>query len=260
MFSRAVKLLSRRHAQSLATLAIACAVTMPGAAQSRATVTADDYSRAEKFLNYNTGPLVANGPVRANWLQGDRFWYRNQGATAAEFFLVDAVKGTKAPAFNHAAVATALTAAMGKPVTAARLPFQQITFAADSASFSFDADGKRWTCDVQGTKCSSADRPATVPNSELSPDGKYAAYIKDWNLFVRDMTTGRDIQLTTEGLRLRHRQRRLDQQRAAGGQVVARLEEARHLPAGSAQERRHVPGQYRGRPSHASGVEVPAAR
>ncbi len=174
---------------------------MPGAAQSRATVTADDYSRAEKFLNYNTGPLVANGPVRANWLQGDRFWYRNQGATAAEFFLVDAVKGTKAPAFNHAAVATALTAAMGKPVTAARLPFQQITFAADSASFSFDADGKRWTCDVQGTKCSSADRPATVPNSELSPDGKYAAYIKDWNLFVRDMTTGRDIQLTTDGVK-----------------------------------------------------------
>ncbi|MFM8535640.1 MAG: DPP IV N-terminal domain-containing protein, partial [Acidimicrobiia bacterium] len=184
----------------LATLAIACAFTMPGAAQTRATVTADDYARAEKFLNYNTGPLVANGPVRANWLPGDRFWYRNQGA-AAEFFLVDAVKGTKAPAFNHAAVATALTAAMGKPVTAARLPFQQITFAADSASFSFDADGKRWTCDVQGTRCWSADRPATVPNSELSPDGTYAAYIKDWNLFVRDLTTGRDIQLTTDGVK-----------------------------------------------------------
>jgi dipeptidyl-peptidase-4 len=194
-------LLSRRQAPLLATVAIACAITLPGSAQSRATVTADDYQRAEKFLNYNTTPLVANGPVRATWLPGDRFWYRNQGATTAEFFLVDAVKGTKAPAFNHAAVAAALTTAMGKPVTAARLPFQQITFAADATSFSFDTGNTRWTCDVQGTKCSSAGRAAAVPNSELSPDGKYAVYIKDWNLWVRDTTTGTDKQLTTDGVK-----------------------------------------------------------
>ena len=97
--------------------------------------------------------------MRANWLPGDRFWYRNQTATGSEFVLVDAAKATKAPAFDHAAVATALTTAMGKPVTAARLPFQQITFAADLQSFWFDSDLKRWTCDVQGKQCSGADRP-----------------------------------------------------------------------------------------------------
>ena len=196
-----MKFQSFRSTLWLAMAVISCAAVMPGSAQTRAAVTADTYSRAERFLNYNTTPLVANGPVRANWLPGDRFWYRNQGAAAAEFFLVDAVKATKAPAFNHAAVATALTAAMGKPVTAARLPFQQITFDADLASFSFDADGRRWTCDVQGTKCASGDRPAAVPNSDLSPNGKYAAYIKDWNLWVRDMTTGADKQLTTDGVK-----------------------------------------------------------
>jgi dipeptidyl-peptidase 4 len=196
-----MKSLSDRSTLWLATAVIVCAVTIPGSAQSRATVSADDYQRAEKFLNYNTTPLVANGPVRATWLPGDRFWYRNQGASSAEFFLVDAVKGTKAAAFNHAAVATALTTAMGRPVTAARLPFQSITFAADMASFSFDAEGKRWTCDMQGAKCSSADRPPTVPNSDVSPDGKYAVYIKDWNLWVRDMTTGTDKQLTTDGVK-----------------------------------------------------------
>ena len=98
--------------------------------------------------------------MRATWLPGDRFWYRNQTANGSEFILVDAAKGTKAPAFDHAAVAAALTTAMGKPVTAARLPFTQITFAADSQSFSFDSDLKRWTCDVQGKQCTSADRPA----------------------------------------------------------------------------------------------------
>lgn len=195
-------LLSHRSVQSLATALITCAVTIPGSAQTRAAVTADDYTRAEKFLAYNTAPLVANGPVRATWIAGsDRFWYRNQDAGGAQFYLVDAAKGTKAPAFNHAAVAAALTTAMGKLVASGRLPFQQVTYAADSLSFSFDADGKRWTCDVQGTRCASADRPGTVPNSELSPDGRYAAYIKDWNLWVRDTTTGTDKPLTTDGVK-----------------------------------------------------------
>ena len=196
-----MSLLAHRSTQLFATAAIALAVTLPGSAQSRATVAVDDYMRAEKFLGYNTTPLVSNGPVRATWISGgDRFWYRNQDADAATFFLVDAAKGTKAPAFNHAAVATALTSAMGKPVAAARLPFTQITFNADLASFRFDAEGKRWTCDVQGARCAASDRPASVPNSELSPDGKYAAYIKDYNLWVRDTATGADLQLTTDGV------------------------------------------------------------
>ena len=193
--------LSRSTVKILAVAVVAAAASIPGSAQSRATVTADDYQRAEKFMNYNTTPLVANGPVRATWLPGDRFWYRNVNATGSEFFLVDAAKATKAPAFDHAAVAKALAAALGKPVQAAQLPFQQISFSADALSFSFDSGNKRWTCDVQGTQCTAADRPAPVPNSELSPDGRYAAYIKDYNLWVRDMTTGADKQLTTDGVK-----------------------------------------------------------
>ena len=176
------------------------AATIPGSAQSRAAVTVDDYARAEKFMGYNTNPLVSNGPVRATWLPGDRFWYRNQDANGTQFILVEAAKGTKAPAFNHAAVAATLSTVMGRSINAARLPFNQITFSADSTSFSFDTDGKRYTCDLQGKACTSAARPATVPNSELSPDGKYAAFIKNWNLWVRDTATGQDKQLTTDGI------------------------------------------------------------
>ena len=194
-------LLSHRSVHALAAVAIVFATTLPGSAQSRAAVTADDYARAEKFLGYNTNPLVSNGAVQATWLPGDRFWYRNQGANGIEFFLVDAAKATKAPAFNHAALAATLTTAMGRPVTAARLPFSQITFAADLQSFSFDSDLKRWTCDVQGKQCTSIDRPAAVPNSELSPDGKLAAFIRDHNLWVRDLATGQDKQLTTDGVK-----------------------------------------------------------
>ncbi len=34
-----------------------------------------------------------------------------------------------------------------------------------------------------------------------SPDGKRAAFIRDWNLWVRDLTTGQDRQLTTDGVK-----------------------------------------------------------
>ncbi len=183
------------------TIAIAAAATVPGSAQSRATVTVADYERAEKFLNYNTNPLVTNGAVNATWMAGDRFGYRNQTATGGEFILVDAGKATRARAFDHAAVAASLTKAMGKPVSAERLPFTQITFAADLQSFWFESDLKRWTCDVRGSQCAGADRRQRAANSVLSPDGKLAAFIRDYNLWVQDVEAGTDKQLTTDGVK-----------------------------------------------------------
>ena len=97
----------------------------------------------------------------------------------------------------------------------------------------------------------------------LSPDKKLGAFIRDWNLWVRDLATGKETQLTTDGvqgLRLRHRQRRLEAHRQRHPALVARLEEDRHLPAGPAQDRRDVPGPRHQRPSQAAGVEVSAGR
>jgi len=39
------------------------------------------------------------------------------------------------------------------------------------------------------------------PNEVLSPDGKKAAYIKDWNLWMRDIATGKETQLTIDGVK-----------------------------------------------------------
>ena len=87
--------MSKHVARAIAIAVLFGAASASGLAQSRATVTVDDYQRAEKFLNYNTTPLVSNGPVRATWLPGDRFWYRNQTARGCEFVLVDAGKAPR---------------------------------------------------------------------------------------------------------------------------------------------------------------------
>ena len=143
----------QRPVHLLAILVIGLAAAAPGAAQQRAAdaprqFTSDDYARAEKWMSYNTTPLVANGPVRATWLPDNRLWYRNQTANGSEFVLVDAGRGTRAPAFDQGRVAAALSTAAGKTFEAARLPFTQITWSADRQSFTVGVDGKRWTCDV----------------------------------------------------------------------------------------------------------------
>jgi dienelactone hydrolase len=189
-----------------AVLAIGLAATAPGAAQQRPDTarqfTSDDYARAEKWMSYNTTPMVANAAVRATWLPDGKLWYRNQAATGTEFILVDSARGTRAPAFDHVRVAAALSAAVGKTIEAGKLPFNQITWYADEQSFTANAEGKRWTCDVQGRQCvAAAPAPPAVPNSALSPDGKRAAFIRDYNLWVKDIATGADTQLTTDGVK-----------------------------------------------------------
>ena len=226
-----------------ATLALTFVATLTGTAQQRAgdaprALTVAEYERAERFMTYNTTPLVSNGAVRATWLPDDRFWYRNQHTSGNEFLLVDAVRGTKAPAFDHAAVAAALTAAMAKPVTAARLPFMQITFDGDRQSFSFHAEGRRWTCDVRGKQCANGNSPATPPNSVVSPDGKLAAFIRDHNLWMRELVAGTDTQLTTDGVKdFGYATDNAGWSRSDAPVVLwsPRLEEDRHVPAGRAR-------------------------
>src|SRR5882762_5500924 len=90
---------------TLAILAASLFATISGVAQQRRAdasrvVTAADYARAEKLMGYNTAPLVFRSGVRPTWLPGDRFWYQITTSDGSEFVLVEAAKGTRAPAFD----------------------------------------------------------------------------------------------------------------------------------------------------------------
>ena len=82
--------------------------------------------------------------VEPHWFAQDtRFWYRNdlKGGTK-EFVLVDAVKGTRALAFDHAKLAAALSKEVEKQYQADRLPFSAIEFSDDARVVRFDAAGE----------------------------------------------------------------------------------------------------------------------
>jgi len=214
MLPRVVRLFPLQLAILLLSFAIAvpCAAQQTGGETPRA-FTAADYARAEKFMGYNTTPLVFHSGVRPTWLPDERFWYRNVGSEGSEFVLVDPAKGTRAPAFDHTKLAAALSAAATTTFDAQHLPFTAFDFSADMLSISFTVRGRLWKCDLSANVCKDEGAAPAGPagpgggragagrNDVLSPDGKRATFIRDWNLWVRDVASGKETQLTSDGVK-----------------------------------------------------------
>jgi dipeptidyl aminopeptidase/acylaminoacyl peptidase len=179
-------------------------VSTAALAQQRPVLTAEDYARAERAMSYNTQALVDHSAGPPNWLAGDRFWYRVLTAQGSEFVLVDPARKTRTAAFDQAKLAAALSAATGKTYEASRLPFRSITFSPDAKAIAFSANDKSWKYDLASGQLSPDTTPAAKPspnaeNEIESPNGQLAAYIKDYNLWVRDTKTNQTTQLTTDG-------------------------------------------------------------
>ena len=179
----------------------------PLAAQQPRQLTAEDYARAEQFLGANAAQLVSGLAGQPTWLQDGRFWYRATTAGGAEFVMVDPERGVRAAAFDHTRLAAALAAATGGEVDPARLPLQGLEYTRDARGITVTTGGRRWECSLQDYTCAPADTSraagvgATAPRASVtSPDNRYAAFIRDHNLWMKDLTTGEDRQLTTDGV------------------------------------------------------------
>jgi dipeptidyl aminopeptidase/acylaminoacyl peptidase len=151
---------TRRFLLYVAALTAGASLTVAAQQRPSSTVfTAADYARAERFMTYNTTPLVLHSAGRATWLPDDRFWYRTITEKGREAVLVDAVQRTRA---------------------ACDLP----------ACTDHQGDGGR-----------GGGRGPAVRMDVPSPDGKQSAFVRDWNLWVRDTASGNERALTTDGVK-----------------------------------------------------------
>ncbi len=163
-------------------------------------LTSADYQQAERFLSWNLTGKVYGGNVSPNWVDDNRFWYRNRFAKGYEFIYVDPGAGTRSRAFDHERLASSLSTIADKTYEPYNLPFRSFEYFDNRRSIKFVFDGSEWRCNIENYTCSGPyDRPVQVPNSVASPDGKLAAYINDNNLWVQNLESGDDIQLTTDG-------------------------------------------------------------
>ena len=194
---------------ALCKIGFGAAVTLAFAAQAQQSrvYTVADYAQAEKFMSYNTAPLAYKGVVVPHWMPDGRFWYRAVDETGTTYRLVDPAKKTNVAAFDAAKLAVSLHAASGKLKSdASHLRLSDLAFTDADRNLHLSAAGEIFDCTLTGTyTCKAAEKASTseekLPPMELSPDGKKGAFIRDWNLWVRDVASGKETQLTTDGVK-----------------------------------------------------------
>jgi dipeptidyl aminopeptidase/acylaminoacyl peptidase len=195
------------------------------------------YERSEQLGRQVQG-RVFKEKITPHWFRKDAcFWYRNDLRSGKkEFILVDAEKGERRPAFDHAKLASALSQAARKNYSPEKLPFASIDLSDDLHTVRFEVGGVKWECDLQTYACSKTDpkekpqepaKPQPTPNEEevgqdpeassepqsqpprrppesrntttTSPDGKWVAFIKDFNVHLRPKESEQAQELTKDG-------------------------------------------------------------
>ncbi|PZF84743.1 S9 family peptidase [Jiangella anatolica] len=160
---------------------------------------ASAYERAERMLGHHRSRLALRASVRPRWI-GDsgRFWYRVDTERGTEFVLVDPGAGARAPAFDHERLAAALASASGETVEPYALPFDAIEVSEDAVAF--EAFEARWSCRLDDYTCARDDsRPRRTPLTRVSPDGRWVAFRRGHDLWVRSAASGEEFPLTTDG-------------------------------------------------------------
>lgn len=190
----------------LAALALVC---LPGLAQQLRQYTDQDYANAEKFMAYNVNPLAYKGQVNAQALDDDRFWYKDVDDKGINYVVIDPAKGTRGQLFDAEKVARALNMTTdGKTapdphhllLSDISMTDHTLTFLSRGAAFQCDLGTDRYNCKVIYGGAPHHDE-APLPPMTLSPNRKLGAFIRDWNLWLRDLTTGAETQLTTDGVK-----------------------------------------------------------
>jgi dipeptidyl aminopeptidase/acylaminoacyl peptidase len=168
-----------------------------GAMAQTRTLTTADYARAESFMSYRTTPLVDHAVDRVQWLDSGHFWFRDHDSAGDHFMEMDSATGKVAPAFDQAALAAALGKARDKAVDATDLPHDFSYSVMADGRLDVKLDDKHYWCELgAATTCAKHDKEPGV----LSPDKHSEAFIRDWNLWLRDIATGKETQLTTDGV------------------------------------------------------------
>ena len=173
------------------------------------------------ILLANVSGNVYKSKINPNWSkENSYFWYRNNLAKGqSEFVLVDLNKGVRRLAFDHKKLANSLSSIANNKVRPKQLPINDLGFDLKKNTTSFRAMGKFYSCDLNTYELTQIERPKALikeknpkpqkpeekrsnsdrPKKEISPDGRWKAFVRDHNLFVRETDGVNEIQLSEDG-------------------------------------------------------------
>ena len=213
----------RRAAVLAVSLSSLCASLL----RAQKVYTAEDYHNAERWMGYNTVPLVTHTVSGIEYLPDGRVFFRDPNGSATIYMIADPANQKITVAFDNAKLAKALGKTSGYELNPNHLGVSHYT--PESTGFSVELYDRTYHCNMSATACTAepepkseetAEKPSSQPEAghsttravapqrqrrarpeyNLSPDKVHAAFIRDWNLWLRNVRTGEERQLTTDGV------------------------------------------------------------
>jgi dienelactone hydrolase len=175
-----------------------------------------DYRRADNLISITSGK-VFYGNVRPTWINSTgRFLYESTTPSGIEYYIVDANFLTKRTAFDQARFAASFELATGQAVEPGKLPIRNLVFSERMRSFSFIYDDTSWICGLRNYRLIKGDRDRRrertgedgwiwgfryelANDPVVSPDKKFTAFIRDYNVYIRSNEDNSEYQLSFDG-------------------------------------------------------------
>ncbi len=162
------------------------------------SVTVEDYQRAKKFLWQNTYDKVLGTVSGQSWSSDGLLIYNTRTPEGTKYILANPETGEKREAFDHQRLADSLSEFTDKELEPMELSLQSIELSKDNNTLQYEMSGQRYETNLSSYETNEL-QDEKKRTEILSPDGKKAAYIKNYNLWVRNTETGEHTQLTTDG-------------------------------------------------------------
>jgi dipeptidyl aminopeptidase/acylaminoacyl peptidase len=174
--------------------------------------TLNDYNRAFS-LRDSLKNKVFYSDVHAQWIgQSNSFWYVRNTPAGKVYVVTDANQLKRKELFDHAKLAAALAKASGQTVKPTELSLRSLQVNASLDTFSFIFNNINWqyyqrsqqivnkgkVVEPQERYWGEIDEERTG-EPVLSPDGKQQAFVKNSNIYVKDIQTGKERALSFDG-------------------------------------------------------------
>lgn len=175
--------------------------------------TPDDYKRAFGIYQKYSDKVMYSG-VTPQWIAGTHlFWYVRNTPEGEKYVITNADKKSRTPLFENQKLADQLAKASGKEVNPRKLSLAacRVNASLDTVRFVFNQTNwsyavRKNTLKNEGTVPNRAKERHWMERDEektsapvLSPDGKRVAFIKNDNIYVKELITGKETPLSIDG-------------------------------------------------------------
>ncbi len=165
-------------------------------------ITKDDYARAVSFMSSNlVNKKIYNANVPYSWF-GDSTGvsYQLQEKDKKSFYKLDWKKMKQEPLFDHERLSKLLSDSLKRQIKPTDLPVSIARYA-DKTHIDLNVEGREYSLDLSNYTLTRKKRPENNRMEQKSPDGQWIAYTKNYNLFIKNTTSGEVKQLSSDGLK-----------------------------------------------------------